>query len=331
MVGTGTLTDVEPNREDRSVTRLGLWLTGPWPAPAGKGPAEDAESAGGTGRAGAACPSVLDGVAALAEMAEQSGFDSLWVTDEVASSDPDSSGNPAPEAYSLLGALAARTHSARLGALPIGVDRRHPSIVAKVITGIDVISHGRGVLTYGLGAADVGRGERLIEALRVGRALLKDEVPTVEGTFYSVVEAMNRPSPVQDGGIPIAVFVEHHADLATVAVTEFIGLADVVIVEGRTGDVGKVADSVHSVPWVQRLDDRRGAGPLQVIGIAPKVSMPPSGASADSDGGSLVARTVRAIRDLFGAGVDGCIVPVDLSTPPEVVAAIGTGLGDGLA
>ena len=240
--GTGTLAGVEPTRENRPVTRLGLWLTGSWPATGGTGAADGSP--------------VLDRIAELSRLAEQSGFDSLWVTDRVPPIRPGSSGPADPEAYSLLGALAARTHRARLGAIPVGVDRRPPALLAKIVTGIDVISHGRGVLTYGLGPPDAVRGARVNEVLRVGRALLEDDVPTFEGNFYSVVDAINRPGPVQEGGIPVVVFIEHPSDLATVAVTEFIGLADAVIVGGGTEDVRRVVDEVRGMP---RTRDRTGA------------------------------------------------------------------------
>ena len=55
------------------------------------------------------------------------------------------------EAYTLLGALAARTSQARLGTLVTGVTYREPALLAKVVTALDVISSGRALL--GIGAA----------------------------------------------------------------------------------------------------------------------------------------------------------------------------------
>ena len=266
--------------------------------------------------------SVLDRVATLAEAAEQVGFDSVWVTDWVPSDTPVHAGHLGPEAYSLLGALAARTRVVRLGAVPLGEDRRPPSMVGKIVTGIDVISHGRAVLTYGLGAPDGGRGARTIEAIRVGRALLEDETPTFEGTFHRVVEAMNRPRPVQSGGVPVVVFFEHQADVSTVAVTEFAGLADAVIVDGTAGDLGRVVEAVRSAPARGGPGPGGAVGPLQVIGIGHLPGMAGFASAGDPEHGVAVPRASSLVQDLFDAGVDGCLVPVDLSTPVGSLAAL---------
>jgi alkanesulfonate monooxygenase SsuD/methylene tetrahydromethanopterin reductase-like flavin-dependent oxidoreductase (luciferase family) len=320
----GTLAGVESPGEQRKVTRLGLWLTGPWPVPPADGGIPDPSVPIGSGPV---VSSVLDHVAALAEMAEQVGFDSVWVTDRVPADSSDHAGHPGPEAYSLLGALAARTRVVRLGAVPLGEDRRPPSMVGKIVTGIDVISHGRALLTYGLGAADGVRGARTIEALRVGRALLEDETPTFEGTFYRVVEAMNRPGPVQPGGVPVVVFFEHQADVASVAVTEFAGLADAVIVDGTAGDLRRLVEVVRSAPAPGGSGPGGGVGPLQVIGIGllPGMTGPgPAGATEHAIG---VPRASSLVQDLFDAGVDGCLVPLDLSTPVGSLAALAAGSG----
>jgi hypothetical protein len=328
---------VEPTRGNRPVTRLGLWLTGPWLSAGGIGTGDGPLIADGDFAAHGSDPSprsdpdgssVLDRIVARAGLAEESGFDSLWVTDRVPPVQPGSSAPADPEAYSLLGALAARTHTVRLGAIPVGVDRRPPALVAKIVTGIDVISHGRGVLTYGLGPPDAERAARVTEVLRVGRALLEDESPTFEGNFYSVVQAMNRPGPVQDGGIPVVVFIERHSYLATVAMTAFAGLADAVIVGGGPEDVRRVVDEVRGMP--RRRDGVNGeeVGPLRVIGIGPAPGPPASPlAGQRPDEGPTVHRVAVAVRELFDAGVDGCVVPMELTTPPEVVAAISAEIG----
>jgi alkanesulfonate monooxygenase SsuD/methylene tetrahydromethanopterin reductase-like flavin-dependent oxidoreductase (luciferase family) len=55
------------------------------------------------------------------------------------------------EAYTLLGAVAARTSVIRLGVLVIGVIYRNPPFLAKVVTTLDIVSSGRAIL--GIGAA----------------------------------------------------------------------------------------------------------------------------------------------------------------------------------
>ena len=89
---------------------------------------------------------------------------------------------PMFEAYVLLGALAAVTSRVRLGTMVTGVTYRNPAHLAKIVTGLDVISGGRAIL--GIGAAwneDEHRGygfdfpplrerfDRLEEALQICR------------------------------------------------------------------------------------------------------------------------------------------------------------------
>lgn len=154
-----------------------------------------------------------------AEAADRAGFSSLWVMDHLWQL-PGLGGPPAPilEGYTLLGALAARTESVELGTLVTGVTYRNPALVAKIVTTIDVISHGRAVL--GIGAAwyeeehrglgydfpPVGeRMDRLEEALQICRAMFTEERPTFTGTHYRIEEAWNVPRPVRPGGPPILI------------------------------------------------------------------------------------------------------------------------------
>jgi F420-dependent oxidoreductase-like protein len=154
-----------------------------------------------------------------AQAAERAGFTSLWVMDHFWQLPPlGGPDEPILEAYTLLGALAARTERAKLGTLVTGVTYRNPALVAKMTTTLDVISHGRAIL--GIGAAwydveHVGLGfdfpgvkerlDRLEEAVQICRAMLRDERPTFEGRYYSVRDARNVPAPLQAGGVPIMI------------------------------------------------------------------------------------------------------------------------------
>jgi F420-dependent oxidoreductase-like protein len=176
-----------------------------------------ADPAAATGHADAA--GLFERVAAVATTAEDAGFDSLWVMDHlfqipmVGALD-----EPMFEAYTLLGALAARTHRARLGAMVTGVTYRNPALLAKEVTAVDVISGGRAVL--GIGAAwfdaeHVGLGfdfpplaerfERLEDALQICRAMFREDAPSFVGRHYRIDKAVNRPRPIQPGGPPILV------------------------------------------------------------------------------------------------------------------------------
>ena len=169
-------------------------------------------------------PGIEDGdlfetIAAIAVTAEESGFDSVWVMDhfyQIANVGPP--GDPMLEAYTLLGGIAARTTSARLGTMVTGVTYRNPALLAKMATTLDVVSSGRAIL--GIGAAwneeeHAGYGfdfppvtermDRLEEALRICRAMFNEETPTFAGRYYRIDGARNRPRPIEPEGIPILV------------------------------------------------------------------------------------------------------------------------------
>src|ERR1700694_5476929 len=90
---------------------------------------------------------LFDRVVELAVAGEESGFSSLWVMDHLYQL-PALGGADQPmlEAYTLLGALAARTRRVQLGTLVTGVTYRNPAILAKETTTLDVISSGRAIL-----------------------------------------------------------------------------------------------------------------------------------------------------------------------------------------
>ncbi len=192
---------------------------------------------------------------ALAVAAEAAGFDSFWVTDHGTSEGR--VGPPRLEAYSLLGAIAVRTSRLRLGALPLDGERRPPSMVAKIVTGVDVISHGRGILTIGRHDGD-RRDEAMVDALKVGRAMLHDEVPTVSGPVYSIQDAFNRPQPVQVGGVPVVALLGADRPLPSATPS----LADAVLVVGGPDRVRAVRASgfVGEVIGVAAPGDRVGSG-----------------------------------------------------------------------
>src|SRR6266550_1890195 len=88
----------------------------------------------------------------IAERAERAGFYSLWVMDHFFQID--GIGSPEHEmleGWSALAYAAARTNRIKLGTLVTGVTYRHPGILVKTATTLDVLSHGRAYL--GIGAA----------------------------------------------------------------------------------------------------------------------------------------------------------------------------------
>ena len=91
-------------------------------------------------------------VLAQAREAEAAGFDAVFVMDHFYQlpmlGAPE---EPMLEAYTALGALASATERVLLGTLVTGNTYRNPTLLAKIITTLDVISQGRAVLGVGTG------------------------------------------------------------------------------------------------------------------------------------------------------------------------------------
>jgi len=146
-------------------------------------------------------------VIAQAQEAETAGFDSVFVMDHFYQlpglGTPD---QPMLEAYTALGGLAVATEKVQLGTLVTGTTYRNPTLLAKAITTLDVISQGRAVLGIGTGWFELehdslgyefgtftDRFNKLDEALEIILPMLAGERPTVEGKYYRTREAMAEP------------------------------------------------------------------------------------------------------------------------------------------
>jgi len=94
-----------------------------------------------------------DVMRSTARMAEQVGFDSIWLNDHVMSRDEADPPSPSRwlECFVALGALAAETTRVQLGALVAAIPYRNPALLAKMSTTLDIISHGRSIIGIGAG------------------------------------------------------------------------------------------------------------------------------------------------------------------------------------
>ncbi|CCK25577.1 luciferase [Streptomyces davaonensis JCM 4913] len=150
-------------------------------------------------------------LAAAGRAAEAAGVSWLSVMDHYFQMETNGGAEaPMLEAYTTLGFLAGHTSTVRLGALVTGVTYRHPGLLAKIVTTLDVLSAGRA--TLGIGAAwydreHLGLGvefppvaerfERLDETLRICRQMWDpaDNGP-FEGRHYRLAETLCVPAPV---------------------------------------------------------------------------------------------------------------------------------------
>jgi F420-dependent oxidoreductase-like protein len=146
-------------------------------------------------------------VVAQAREAEAAGYDSVFLMDHFYQlpglGTPD---QPMLEAYTTLGALAAATERVQLGTLVTGNTYRNPTLLAKAITTLDVISQGRAILGVGTGWFELehdslgyefgtftDRFKKLDEALQIILPMLAGERPTFSGQYYRTQEAMAEP------------------------------------------------------------------------------------------------------------------------------------------
>lgn len=162
---------------------------------------------------------LLDRLTETARVADQGGASVFTVMDhwfqmEMLGGPPE----PMLEGYTTLGYLAGQTERVRLGLLVTGTTYRHPGLLAKIVTTLDVLSGGRAQL--GIGAAwydreHAGLGvpfpatgerfERLEETLQIVRQMWSDDDGAYAGRHYRLAETVNVPPPVQQPHPPILV------------------------------------------------------------------------------------------------------------------------------
>jgi F420-dependent oxidoreductase-like protein len=149
-------------------------------------------------------------LAATARAAEAGGADQFTLMDHWFQIPPiGPPREPMLEGYTGLGYVAAQTERMRLGLLVTGVTYRHPGLLAKIVTTLDVLSGGRAQL--GIGAAwfeeehdalgvpyppIAERFERLEEAIQICFQMWSDDDGPYDGKHYKLAETMCSPQPV---------------------------------------------------------------------------------------------------------------------------------------
>lgn len=167
----------------------------------------------------------------LARHADEARFDSLWTMDHffqipLTGQPPEA---PLLEAYAVLAFLAGQTEHIRLGTMVTCVAYRHPGVLIKSVTAIDVLSGGRVVFGVGAGAPfnempagrdprdfeAVGLGipfpslaerfERLEEVVRIALRMWDEDEKPYEGTHYQLPRPLNSPNTLQRPHPPILI------------------------------------------------------------------------------------------------------------------------------
>ncbi|HLN18395.1 MAG TPA: LLM class flavin-dependent oxidoreductase [Acidimicrobiales bacterium] len=122
------------------------------------------------------------------------------------------------EGWTLASWVLAATTRLRVGHLVLCSNFRHPALLAKMATSLDVLSGGRLDLGIGSGSVEIEhhqtglpwgpfaeRSERLGETLAILTAMFSGEPTSFEGRFYQLDGVPNRPPPVQSPRPPIHV------------------------------------------------------------------------------------------------------------------------------
>jgi len=164
-------------------------------------------------------------LAEIARTADEVGFSSLWVMDhffQIGSRDRSMGLGPAEdemlEGYSTLSYLAGITKKVRLGTMVTGVVYRHPGILVKTVTTLDVLSGGRAYL--GIGAAwneREARGlgvpfpttkerlEKLEETLQIAKQMWSENNGAYKGKYFQLEETLCSPQPLSKPHPPILI------------------------------------------------------------------------------------------------------------------------------
>jgi F420-dependent oxidoreductase-like protein len=169
-------------------------------------------------------------VASIARSADEAGFDSLWVMDHffqirLSGAPPES---PMLEAYGTLGFIGGQTRRIRLGTLVTSVAYRHPGVLIKTVTSLDVLTGGRMYFGVGAGApwnvepqgpgtafeaeglgipfpSLADRFEGLEEVLQIAHQMWRGDETPYHGKHYQLMRPLNSPNSLQRPHPPILI------------------------------------------------------------------------------------------------------------------------------
>ncbi|MBU7028458.1 MAG: LLM class F420-dependent oxidoreductase [Theionarchaea archaeon] len=162
----------------------------------------------------------------IAKTAESAGFSSIWIMDHFFQlgkgfGPPEITQVEGPilEGYTTMSYVAAVTQKIKVGLLVTGNIYRHPGILVKTVTTLDVLSGGRAYLGIGAGwyereAKGLGVpfpssvGERfkcLEETLQIAHHMWREDYSPFKGKYYQLDEPINSPQPLSKPHPPILI------------------------------------------------------------------------------------------------------------------------------
>jgi len=203
----------------------------------------------------------------VAQTAEEVGFASAWLVDHFHTIP-----HPTPEVtfecWMSTAALARDTRTIRIGQMVTCNSYRHPALLAKMASTVDVLSHGR--LNVGIGAGwyeheyraygyaypDAPlRLRQLREAVQIMLAMWTEQEAHFDGTWYQVCGAINQPKGVQKPHIPLLIggdgekvtlkLVAQYADACNVGDDPASVKQKLAVLKHHCETVGRDYQSIH--------------------------------------------------------------------------------------
>ncbi|MDQ6797680.1 MAG: LLM class flavin-dependent oxidoreductase [Actinomycetota bacterium] len=288
---------------------------------------------------------LLDGLCDVtAAMEASGGLEALWLTDHLQYLGPEGPTAPMPESYVVLAALASRTSTLQLGVLATSVLYRSPSLLAKMVTTLDVVSGGRAILGIGAGHPRTEAEHRAFgyEFPSVGErmARLEQALETIRSMVGPVPvddAPPNWPRPAQPGGIPVLVAGSGEQRLLRIAAR----YADLINLSFPSGDT--LERIPHKLGVLNRHCETVGRDPATIaVTYKAVLSIAPSAGEARSkwnawrsargigdlgaDHGVFVGEPAHIIDQLspwLQAGIDQIIVELPDGHDPKTVALAG--------
>ena len=143
--------------------------------------------------------------------ADNLGFNSIYAYDHLIPHYSDDAEKNFLECFTLLSSAAAITNKIKIGQIVACNSYRNPSLLAKMLSTLDVISNGRVELGIGAGwyereyvaygydfQSNISRIKQLDESLTIIKAMWKSKKATFEGKYYTIKEAICNPKPIQN-------------------------------------------------------------------------------------------------------------------------------------
>ncbi len=202
----------------------------------------------------------------IALLAESLGYDSVWLYDHFHNV-PVPAHETVLECWTVASALSQRTSTVRLGQLVGCNSYRHPSLLAKITSTVDVISGGR--LDWGIGAGwydheyrgygyDFGDAKErlgmLRECVEIVKAMWSEPETSYQGRYYTLDGAHCDPKPLQQPHPPILIggggekvtlrIVARHADRSNFGGTPAQFAAKCEVLKGHCAAVGRDYDEI---------------------------------------------------------------------------------------